>query len=208
MLQKGRGVAQDLREEIDWLPKAADRGSVPRKTSSESPWPFAVALHRSTRKRGRGTPRPQRRITPTRKQTLGAMLYQARGTAQNDREAVEWFRKGATQGSAAAHNSLGAAYKSGKGLLQDYDRCSKCYELAARQRDGRAVGRDLVHAHACSNLPSAMNDPYPDDAAERDLANRLNSAQPAEAQRLAREWSVGKPLRSPRSKAVASSPPI
>jgi TPR repeat protein len=91
--------------------------------------------------------------------------------AQNDAEALKWFRKSAEQGHALAQYNLGVMYERGAGALQDYVQAYMWYNLAAAQfsasenesRDSAVKARDFV-------------------------ASKMTSAQIAEAQKLAREW--------------------
>lgn len=52
---------------------------------------------------------------------------------QNYQIAVEWFRKSAEQGFAAAQCNLGNCYKFGKGVTQDLTKAVKWYEKSAEQ---------------------------------------------------------------------------
>ncbi len=59
--------------------------------------------------------------------------------------------------------------------------------LGVRYYEGRGVPQDFLSAHMWFNLSAAKG--YKDAAKNRDLAaQRMTSAQVAEAQKLAREW--------------------
>lgn len=95
---------------------------------------------------------------------LGKMYGNGKGVAQNDAEAVKWYRKAAEQGHVDAQYNLGVMYDNGRGVPQDYVQAHMWLNLAAAQ--GIKVAgkmRDVV-------------------------AEDMTSAQVAEAQRLAREW--------------------
>ena len=58
--------------------------------------------------------------------------------AQDDVEAVKWFRKAADQGNDWAQNNLGICYHKGKGVPQDSGEAVKWYRKAADQGYARA----------------------------------------------------------------------
>lgn len=64
---------------------------------------------------------------------LGLLYQTGRGVAQNDREAVRWYRLAAEQGDAAGQVILGDAYLVGRGITQDYREAARWYRLAAEQ---------------------------------------------------------------------------
>ena len=111
----------------------------------------------------------------------------------------------AEQGLAIAQSNLGAMYRDGLGVPQDYAEAIKWVRLAAEQGHaqaqntlgrmyglGQGVPEDLVQAHMWFNLAAARLPPGEDRdrAVElRDVtAEVMTPAQIAEAQRLAREW--------------------
>ncbi len=92
------------------------------------------------------------------------MYEQGQGISQNHVEALKWLRLAADQGNSAAQLGLGVRYYEGRGVPQDF-----------------------LSAHMWFNLSAAKG--YKDAAKNRDLAaQRMTSAQVAEAQKLAREW--------------------
>ena len=100
---------------------------------------------------------------------LGFLYGQGRGVSQDYAEAVRWFRAAAEQGDATAQYNLGVLYHEGRGVPQDFVRAHMWLNLAA------------------STLTGSERDDY---AEARDaVAARMTSAQIAEAQRLAREWT-------------------
>jgi hypothetical protein len=94
---------------------------------------------------------------------LGVMYYNS--LPQDYTEAAKWFRKAANQGNADAQYHLGAIYDNGYGVPQDYVQAHMWYSLAEAQ--GRTA--------------AAWN--------QGRVAKLMTSAQIAEAQRLAREWT-------------------
>ena len=77
---------------------------------------------------------------------------------QNDREAVNWFRKAADQAFPKAQTQLGYAYATGKGVSQDFRESFRWYSKAAQQGDPNAeyelglfylLGRGVPHNGSC-----------------------------------------------------------
>ena len=64
---------------------------------------------------------------------LGVMYTNGKGVAQDDRQAVAWYRKAADQGNAEAQYNLGVAYENGIGVPQDYRQAVAWYRKAADQ---------------------------------------------------------------------------
>ena len=84
---------------------------------------------------------------------LGVMYDQGRGVAQDDAEAMRWWRLAAEQGLADAQYNLGVSYVTGEGVPQDYVQAHLWYNLAASRSTGdileRSVkGRDVAAATA------------------------------------------------------------
>ena len=93
--------------------------------------------------------------------------------AQDDAEAVRWYRLAADQGHADAQYNLGGKYAYGVGVPQD-----------------------LVAAHMWDNLAASRLNAERRDLAvggRDDVADLMNSTQIAEAQRLAHEWGHAHP---------------
>ena len=67
------------------------------------------------------------------------MYRQGLGVTQNDRQAVEWFRKAADQGMDEAQLYLGSMYALGIGVRKDEARAIELWKLAAQQ--GNALAR-------------------------------------------------------------------
>ena len=96
---------------------------------------------------------------------LGIMYDYGQGLPAEDyAAAVKWYRKAAEQGNARAQNSLGFMYDKGRGVPRNTNIAHMWYSLAAAQGDEQAAGnRDIV-------------------------AEKMTTAEIAEAQLRAREW--------------------
>lgn len=64
---------------------------------------------------------------------MGHLYEDGRGVEQNDKEAVEWYRKAAEQGYAPAQFALGCLYEDGHGVEQNEGEAIKWYRKAAAQ---------------------------------------------------------------------------
>ena len=64
---------------------------------------------------------------------LGRMYDLGQGVPQDYFEAVKWYRKAATKGSAFAQTSLGLKYEKGEGVPQDYTEAMKWHRKATVQ---------------------------------------------------------------------------
>ena len=95
---------------------------------------------------------------------LGVMYGSSQGVEQDYAEAVRWYRKSAVQGYAGAQYNLGVMYENGLGVAKDYIEAHKWWDLAA------AAG--ITEADKYRSI----------------VAERMTSAQIAEAQKLAQEW--------------------
>ena len=134
---------------------------------------------------------------------LGVMYETGRGVPQEYGEAFQWYEKSATQGDTAAQNGLGSLYQNGKGIPVDYAKARGWYNKAAELGDidaqfnlgimystglGPTGMPDFVAGHLWFNLAASRGHT---DArrARKMLEERMNRAQLALAQRLAREWT-------------------
>jgi TPR repeat protein len=64
---------------------------------------------------------------------LGRAYEDGKGVAQDDEQAVQWFRKSADQGNAQAQNALGVMYALGRGVQRDKEEAVRWYKKAAKQ---------------------------------------------------------------------------
>ena len=94
---------------------------------------------------------------------LGVMYHNGHGVVQDHEEAVKWYRLAAEQGAADAQSNLAVLYGIGRGVVQDY-----------------------VKAHMWSNIAS-LNGITNASELRNLIGTRMNAAQIAEAQQLARE---------------------
>lgn len=142
------------------------------------------------------------RGTAEEKYNLGTRYERGIEVPQNYLEAARWYRLAAMQGHPDGQYKLCELSERGQGVPQDYQEALRLCELAAEQGHGRAMfmlGRlyhtghgmpqDVVRAHMWYNLATANG--HDESKKWRDrLAEEMNANQIAEAQRLAREWSV------------------
>jgi TPR repeat protein len=70
---------------------------------------------------------------------LGVMYKKGQGVAQDDKQAVAWFRKAADQGLADAQRKLGLFYFLGKWVIQDNKQAQEWFIKAVLQGDARAM---------------------------------------------------------------------
>jgi TPR repeat protein len=169
---KGQGVGQDYVEAARWYRKAADQGL--------SRAQFNLGLKYT---RGQGVSQDYAQAymwiniaAPHANDADGKRYAAIRDRiaekmkptqiAEAQRLAATWYRKAADQGSFIAQSKLGLVYESGEGVAQDY-----------------------VQAHIWMSLAASQASHSPNYAEMRDrVAAKMNPAQLAEAQRLAREW--------------------
>jgi uncharacterized protein len=137
---------------------------------------------------------------------LGVLYRDGRGVAQDNTEAVMWFRKAADQGDAVAEFLLGNQYANGKGVPQDYSEAMIWFGRAADQghpiamlylgvmyAEGRGVPQDYVRAHMWFSLAAAQG--VQRAVKTLNMAEGMMApAQTTQAQQLARDW---KPATQP-----------
>ena len=63
---------------------------------------------------------------------LGALYHNGRGTEQDFKEAMKWYRKAADMGNVWAMLNVGLMYFEGWGVKKDYDEAMKWYRKAMR----------------------------------------------------------------------------
>jgi TPR repeat protein len=71
--------------------------------------------------------------------SLGVMLAQGDGVAQDYAEALIWFRKAAEQGDADAQFNLALMDENGRSVTQDYEQAITWYQQSAAQGVSRAM---------------------------------------------------------------------
>ena len=76
---------------------------------------------------------------------LGVMYNEGNGVAQDDAEAVKWWRLAAEAGYVDAQFKLGMMYANGSGISQDYRRAYMWLNLAAAEgHEDASKGCDMV----------------------------------------------------------------
>ncbi len=76
---------------------------------------------------------------------LGVAYDTGKGTLQDKKQAVQWYKKSAAQGDTDAQNNLGIMYGIGEGVDQDFVKAHMWTNLAAASGDAGAVKmRDII----------------------------------------------------------------
>jgi len=82
---------------------------------------------------------------PTAHFNLGSSYYTGKGTPQNYKEALKWFKTSAEQGNAGAQYDLGVIHYEGEGTPQDYKKAHMWWNIAAANGNEEAKSnRDKV----------------------------------------------------------------
>jgi TPR repeat protein len=125
------------------------------------------------------------------------MYDNGEGVAEDDTEAVKWWRLAAEQGDAVAQSNLGLKYAQGEGVSEDYAEAIKWWRLSAEQGNtlaqnglgvlyetGEGVRQDNIKAHMWFNIASSIGDK---DAVywKTERENLMASADIFEAQGMA-----------------------
>jgi TPR repeat protein len=87
------------------------------------------------------------------------MFAKGRGVAQDDAEAVRWYRLAAAQGYAYAQFNLGNMFEKGRGVAKDTAEAIRLYRLAAAQGVAAATAalQRLGAWCACCHVTIAAN---------------------------------------------------
>ena len=133
--------------------------------------------------------------------SLGNMYYGGVGVAEDDAEAVRWYRWAAEQREADAQFMLGVMHAKGEGVPEDNVDAARWYRLAAEQGQARAqwnlglmyargegVPVDAVNAYAWTNIAAAQGIGTNAKEVKEALTNDMTRAQIAEAQKLSRDY--------------------
>lgn len=153
--------------------------------------------------------------------SLGEAYDQGFGVDKNEREAVEWWRKGVAANDRASQYHLGVAYLGGKGgLARDSNEALTLLRRAANQRlpaaqaalgqlynRGTGVPADYVLAFMWFNLARAQgfNPQWMREAMEA-LEKKMTPEQIADAQRRSREWRAGTDIADAIARAAPGAP--
>jgi len=76
--------------------------------------------------------------------TLGNCYYNGAGVANDEAQAVSWYRKAAEQGHAKAQFYLGFCYSMGEGVARDQIEAYAFYSLAAITDEGARHVLDIL----------------------------------------------------------------
>ena len=130
---------------------------------------------------------------------LGLMYDKGEGVPQDDKAAVQWYRRAAEQGHADAQNNLGVMHANGEGVPQDDQAAVQWFRRAAEQglpaaqaklggmyAIGRGVPQDDVYAHMWANIAASGGDKNAIELRNL-IAEAVTPFQITEAQKLARE---------------------
>ena len=214
--REGLGVPQDYTEAVQWYRRAAEQGHPNAQFSlgemhSEGlgvPQDYTEAVQWYRRA---AETEPRFRIVEGRRwvtlvagqaeaqNNLGLMYAEGRGVAQDEVQAVRWYRRAAEQHLAAAQRNLGLAYAEGRGVVQNDTEAVRWFRRAARQgltaaqnnlafmySEGRGVLKDSVLAHMWLNIAGANGNERARtarDALEADLS-RTDIARATELARM------------------------
>ena len=118
---------------------------------------------------------------------------------------MNWYRKFAERGDAAAQNKLGERYSSGHGVLRDEAEAAKWYRKSAEQGNARAqyslgymyandrgTDKDEAEAYKWYLLAAAQKDEGAKKEIEK-LEPTLTPAQRKEGQRRTHEFKPSQP---------------
>jgi TPR repeat protein len=133
---------------------------------------------------------------------VGLIYYKGQGVQSDYVEALNWFKKAALQGHPLAQYNAGYMNEKGEGTPQDYVEAAKYYRQAAERGNqlaqynlgymyekGQGVLPDEVQALMWYNLAAVQGETKAKAARDR-ITIWMNPAQTAEAQRLAREFTI------------------
>ena len=131
---------------------------------------------------------------------LGAMYEYGRGVAQDDVEAVKWYRKAAMQGVDDAQYRLAVLYENGWGVPKSNSEAVTWYRSAAEQGHalaqhdlafmyvaGSGVPQDYVRAYMWLDIAVALGSAVMVKHL-KSVADNMTLTQISEARRMAREW--------------------
>lgn len=153
--------------------------------------------------------------------SLGEAYDRGLGVEKDEREAVEWWRKGTAVNERASQYHLALAYLGGKGgLARDANEAVALLRRAANQRlpaaqaaigqlynRGTGVPADYVLAYMWFNLARAQGfNPQWMREAMGALEKKMTPEQLADAQRRSREWRAGTDIADAIARAAPGAP--
>ena len=199
------GDASELSDNIAERMKKAEEGDVSTQLELGRRYEFGVGVSEDYKEAARWYRAAAEQGHASAQYNLGVMHSRGTGFPQDYKEAFRWYQRAANRGDAPAQYNLGVMYVEGTGFPQDYKEAIRWYRAAAEQGHGNAqnnlgfmydkgqgVAQDYIQAHLWLNLAASTGGDGEDReqaAKNRDsIAEKMTSAQIAEAQRLAREW--------------------
>jgi len=137
---------------------------------------------------------------------LGVAYAQGRGTQQDQREALRWYRQSAERGYVPAQMMLAKMHYEGQGVAVNHAEAARWYRQASYQgfpiaqymlgtmyATGQGVAKDLVQAHMWLSLAGTQGNEATRQGTLRTrdlLAEQMTPEQIQEAERLARDWTA------------------
>ena len=119
---------------------------------------------------------------------LGLMYANGDGVAENDQEAVRWYKLAAEQGDADAQHNLGLMYENGDGVAENDQEAVRWFRLAAEQgnasaqfnlgvmyANGQGVVQNIVRAYVWFSVAAAQG--YEDGRTNRDIVSGILTAE-------------------------------
>lgn len=136
---------------------------------------------------------------------LGSSYYSGKGTVQNYKEALKWFKASADQGNSNAQRALAIMYYRGEGIPQDFREATHWFLVSAKQGnagaqhdlgiihyEGEGTLQDFKLAHMWFNLAAANGHEGAKTLRDK-LAKEMTPADISEAQQMASDWMKAHP---------------
>jgi len=189
MYARGEGVQRDPVEASNWFSKANDQINA-LGAYNRGDFTTAMRVFRPLADQGQALG----------EYLIGLMYANAQGVPENYSEALKWLQKAAEQGEPKAQFSVGLIYFKGLGIPRNYAEASKWYRRSADQGNataqfnlgfmyakGQGVPQDSVTAYMLLSLAAAKGIKAAGEAREK-LMKSMDSAQVAEAEKMAHDW--------------------
>ena len=217
--RKGDGVARDRAKAVKYLRKAAEQGSARAQCLLGLAYANGEGVKTDLAESARWLHESASQGLAEAQFDLGMCYARGDGVGKNAVKAVEWYRKAAAQSLPDALCELGNCYLEGNGVPTDIPEGVKCIRKAAElgfapaqntlglcYSKGRGVTKDFVEAYKWFNLATGQGGDFADDARiNLAMAERaLTPEQIADGQRLAREFTPGKPTKTDEAQATSS----
>ena len=142
---------------------------------------------------------------PTAHFNLGSSYYSGKGTQQNYKEALKWFKASAEQGNSNAQRALAVMYFRGEGIPQDYREAAKWFVFSAEQGnagaqydlgiihyEGEGMPQDYKKAHMWWNSAAANGNEEAKSNRDK-VAEMMSPADISAAQQMASDWMKAQP---------------